>query len=396
MITSPEPKLAKGERKKIKSLEDHCKSLGEKLAKKERELKALQHEHKVAKQQAKQARSHLQEARSEFSERLEQTKATLEADFHEKHEKLRKAKGTDKELDEVKEELQKTLKTVDKIKEKNKDLRSSMHTLKEEHKKRETDLEQEVKKLRLQVARMTTRIDRDLVPEMQRLRLELEIRPASQSELRTRVLDLEKDLKEANEDRERTKPLLEVGIAIRLRFLEQSRQTLQIEEGGDINQLSIREGNQAAHSGNGAADAALFTVGILKENLESGEKSGLAKAFKGLYENMPEYFFKWPELLRRVADSQVTMRVFKKARNGRETRQLREHYKILCQHFADRWNDFLHTKFPFFEKYLRNWYMLDKMEWLTVEIIEFDCQKNGSGYPPNLVSSNFCLLRIAC
>jgi hypothetical protein len=40
----PEPKLTRVEKKKIKSLQDRCKSLEQKLEKKERDLKAAQHE----------------------------------------------------------------------------------------------------------------------------------------------------------------------------------------------------------------------------------------------------------------------------------------------------------------------------------------------------------------
>ncbi len=44
--------------------------------------------------------------------------------------------------------------------------------------------------------------------------------------------------------------------------------------------------------------------------------------------------------------------------------------------------DHLH---PFFEKDIRNWYLLDRLKWLTVEIVEFDRQKNCSSQPSNLV-----------
>jgi hypothetical protein len=68
---------------------------------------------------------------------------------------------------------------------------------------------------------------------------------------------LERDLENLKLEKESMKPLLDVGIAVRLRFLEQAKNTYLNEQRGGLNQITIRKGNQAAHSANGTADAAL-------------------------------------------------------------------------------------------------------------------------------------------
>lgn len=374
-------------------MQDKCKSLEEKLEKKDREVKTLQHERNLAQKEIKEVKAHLQKSALEHIEVLQQTKATLHAEFNQRYQKLQHTKGTNEDLAKFKEELQRTQDALDKMKEKNKELRVRMHNLKEERKKRETELEQEVKKLQSEVREMTTRIDVSLLPQIDTLKKLSKPGPGIEDLLKTRIYSLEREIKEAKREKERMKPLLEVGVAIRLRFLEQSRQTLRGQNVRAINQQSIREGNQAAHNGNGTADAALFTTGILKETLESGGKSELAEVFETLYCKLPKGFLTWPELLRRAIDCEATMNIFKKVRNGRETSRLRKQHRDLCQTLTERWNGYASSELPFFEKNLRNWYMLDRLEWLTVEIIEFDRQKNGSGHLANLVSSKCCLRR---
>ena len=106
---------------------------------------------------------------------------------------------------------------------------------------------------------------------------------------------LERDLENLKLKKESMKLLLDVGIAVPLRFLEQAKSTYLNEQRGGLNQITIREGNEAAHSANGTTDAALFTLGILKN------EDALAPAFGQVYANViPTEYLQLPELLRRA------------------------------------------------------------------------------------------------
>ncbi|KAJ8065637.1 hypothetical protein OCU04_006312 [Sclerotinia nivalis] len=60
------------------------------------------------------------------------------------------------------------------------------------------------------------------------------------------------------------KPLFDVGVAVRKRFLEQSKSTLPYREAQSVpDHTIIREGNERCHRGNAIADAALFEFGFL-------------------------------------------------------------------------------------------------------------------------------------
>ncbi|KAE9378738.1 hypothetical protein N431DRAFT_450683 [Stipitochalara longipes BDJ] len=288
LSNTAEPKLTKAEKKKIKSLKERCNSLETKFAKKERELKAVQHERNIAQKETKEAKSHLEKEACEYSEALKHTKMTLEAHFNERYENLRKTKGTNEVLEKIKGELQKTQKALEKIKDKNKELRGSMHTLKEERKAQQTRTEKEINRLNARIAEtMTQNNARD---QQQNIK-NTDTRDCPNHDfhlLKAKFEALEKDFQKANEDKEKTKPLVEIGIAVRLRFLEQARESIMGEEGGIFNQQAIREGNQAAHNANGTADAALFTTRVLEESKPSGKSWVIV--FEKLYTQSPEVF----------------------------------------------------------------------------------------------------------
>lgn len=146
----------------------------------------------------------------------------------------------------------------------------------------------------------TTLIDFELRPEIERLRracIEYDLTdvclaikgegtesPVSAEHIR----NLKDQIRDLQQKSDAERPLLEVGIAFRLRFLQQNRDAAIGKIQGDGNQLILREGNAAAHSGNGAANVALFRLEILKENRD------LAKLFEGLYDRTPSEYLGGP------------------------------------------------------------------------------------------------------
>ncbi|KAA8568463.1 hypothetical protein EYC84_007495 [Monilinia fructicola] len=75
------------------------------------------------------------------------------------------------------------------------------------------------------------------------------------------------------------KPLVKIGVDIRLRFLDQARETV-LNISRDKADVALRNnGNIAAHRGNAAADAALFKGGFIPEEFEDAEE-----VFTALYQ----------------------------------------------------------------------------------------------------------------
>jgi hypothetical protein len=185
---------------------------------------------------------------------------------------------------------------------------------------------------------------------------------------------LERDLENSKLEKESMKPLLDVGIAVRLRFLEQAKNTYLNEQRGGLNQITIRKGNQAAHSTNGTADAALFTLGILKN------EDALAPTFERVCANVtPTRYLQLPELLRRAWDCFATLSLFKGVRSGKESKLSRKGHSSLTDGILGKWDRRKASDYPGkFERDIRNWYLLDRLKWLTVEIVEFDRLRSGS------------------
>jgi hypothetical protein len=260
-----------------------------------------------------------------------------------------------------------------------------------------------VERLRSKLAKAIERIETELLPEIKRLegkdgeceklRRKLENKPRitqgknigprhDYNQLTEKNKALERYLENSKLEKESMKPLLNVGIAVRLRFLEQAKNTYLNEQRGSLNQITIREGNQAAHSANGTADEALFTMGILKN------EDALAPAFERVYANVtPTRYLQLPELLRRAWDCFETLSLFKGVRSGKGSKLFRKEHSSLSDDIFGKWDRRRASDYPGkFERDIRNWYLLDRLEWLTVEIVEFDRLKNGGRLTP-LVSS---------
>lgn len=72
---------------------------------------------------------------------------------------------------------------------------------------------------------------------------------------RQRISDLERELKDVKEKRQLEKPLVEIGVAIRLRFWEQA---MSLRNVCTADESIIEAGNRAAHRGAILADTSLF------------------------------------------------------------------------------------------------------------------------------------------
>jgi hypothetical protein len=126
------------------------------------------------------------------------------------------------------------------------------------------------------------------------------------------------ELDEENKDRE---PLYEIGKDVRLRFLEQAREPILFTNYGKLDLAAIERGNEAAHSGNGIADAALLSQipHTLNRNKAHQHAVEREKTFKSLYLLEPDTYMQttatnWK--LREAIDQQATIRTVRSLNQG--------------------------------------------------------------------------------
>lgn len=106
-------------------------------------------------------------------------------------------------------------------------------------------------------------------------------------------------------------PLVDVGVAVRLRFLEQSRETIHNPPRDVIDRGMIKEGNMAAHRANSLQDFALFQCNLIPpENF-----SDMRYAFEDLYDTVPPHYPTHTPRMQRVMDCEATFKVHKRPVN---------------------------------------------------------------------------------
>jgi ribosomal protein S15P/S13E len=387
-------------------LEAELRNLEDQLAKANRELKSAKAEivlaHNKISNLEKQNKIERDIERSYFAAKIEkqgqeligQHKAKCE-DLIEQHKA--ECEGLINQHEETVRELKETLATPKQVKRfgiKIHGLRNENEELREEKNQLRENaelLEGQISGLEVQIERQESLIENEVMPEIERLKAKQAdcksqsitqavgtgitktvFTPQQVANLVARIEELESELDEQ-------KPLLDIGIAVRLRFLEQNRHKA-CEKVRGTNGLAQGRGNSAAHHGKGEADAALFRIGILKEG------SDLSKVFQGLYEAGPEVYLEFPELLKRTIDAGVTMRTFKKLNPGSHTKDLRARRSEIEGKLFKAWD--ICTTLEDVENFQSkgsNLSMVKDLEWLTSEITNFDCKEMPKGKPRALV-----------
>jgi hypothetical protein len=88
------------------------------------------------------------------------------------------------------------------------------------------------------------------------------------------IPDLKKNIANLEQELRDQAPLVDIGVAIRTRFLEQER--INRSEGWetkeDLRRDLIDQGNATAHCGNGIADSALFKLGRVGQEFEHNDE----------------------------------------------------------------------------------------------------------------------------
>ena len=140
------------------------------------------------------------------------------------------------------------------------------------------------------------------------------------------IARLQRILSASKKREELIKPLLDVGVSLRLRFLVQARETIYNRPPSATEAKVLTKGNEAAHRGNGLADAALFKAKLVDED------DVLARVFRRLYRCSPIDYLEPNELtmLRKALDCEASVMTVQRFRGASASASLRqEHVKLM-------------------------------------------------------------------
>ncbi|RDW84562.1 hypothetical protein BP6252_02152 [Coleophoma cylindrospora] len=160
-----------------------------------------------------------------------------------------------------------------------------MHS--EEIRRRRTS-EKEVDRLERRVAELSDEVD-EVTRKMEREQ--------------SRALRLQEQTRSLERDQTDKEPLVEIGIAVRTRFLQQARKMVT---GQQTSIRAIKSGNAAAHRANGFVDAAVFRVA----QMSGRDMQDMARVFKDLYQVPPlQYGYGYrPKKYLEAIDCEATIR----------------------------------------------------------------------------------------
>ncbi len=206
---------------------------------------------------------------------------------------------------------------------------------------------------------------------------------ALKSKYATELRESQREVDQLKKTRQTLKPLVDVGVTIRLRFLEQAKGTL--EAGNKVkSQFMVSDGNITAYGGNGIADTALFIAGFLSDT------DPLMTVFEKICKVSTTAYSVFAVSSKRCLDSDVTRRSSRKIDDCVPNADLQKIHHDLCRVTFKAWNDkkrlvmdkgykglvSLGYAAKCYDEELNNWIIMDRLEWLTEELLNFDKQKS--------------------
>lgn len=150
--------------------------------------------------------------------------------------------------------------------------------------------------------------------------------------LTAKVTTLQREVLNLRKIQDINKPLLDVGIAVRLRFLEEAKTKVRGLEDKLVARHVIRAGIKAVHNGNFAADSALFLNGSLQRS------DSTLLVFKATYRGEPAED-KWTWVIEGYHDCEGTLKTLKHGRSDaywetmHKFRLLRDEYMAMREAF---------------------------------------------------------------
>jgi hypothetical protein len=143
-------------------------------------------------------------------------------------------------------------------------------------------------------------------------------------------------VKRLEEELQLKDPLFRVGLAVRLRFLENNCSYGPSLYRSEERKMIIAIGNAAAHAGSGDADSAILQGGHVNDN--APQKLRLEKTFADLYHCKPSEYASWSPKMQKAIDHEVSLRTLM-VLNKSFDRPIRERQAAL-EHF-----DFIKDKY---------------------------------------------------
>jgi hypothetical protein len=140
--------------------------------------------------------------------------------------------------------------------------------------------------------------------EIEYLRTDLEglevygkVKREEQNSLQSRIAELERD-------RDLKEPLVQVGVSVRLRYLEWAKKRLSGFKRSELDYPNIQRGNDAAHNAMGEVDVILFQGDILPTTV----KTSVTMPFTELYRSTPGDYSSQPRKMLQVINCEGTLR----------------------------------------------------------------------------------------
>ena len=183
------------------------------------------------------------------------------------------------------------------------------------------------------------------------------------------VNEREKEFNSLKTERKLLEPIIRIARDIGLRIFEQAREIVYDLSRGHVDRAIIQSGNRAAHSASGLFLSALFEANLIPEDyLENA-----TEIFEELYGMPPKHYGHQCQVLRRAADCVATLRTLKPLNNGRGSIDLREEHES----WVDLIPDYLVAGHAY--SYYDLEAGIDRLEFLTEQIVEIDPRRNGRG-----------------
>jgi len=179
------------------------------------------------------------------------------------------------------------------------------------------------------------------------------------------IKGLKSDISKLEGDRDLKAPLLQIGVDVRLRNLENARETLLEVSKRDIDRAIIVNGNIAAHSANGAVDAAMFQAGLVPDEYIE-EATGV---FKDMYKVNPSQYGCWCPKVLQLFDFQATIRTVKSFRDRNTSLDLRSEHSEVISTLLQRYASLGTREFETDEEVEE---LMERLELLTTEIVQVD------------------------
>lgn len=175
-------------------------------------------------------------------------------------------------------------------------------------------------------------------------------------------------------------PMAAIGTAIRIWFIEETRAALAGEE---PNACIVRDGINASRAANGELDNNLFA------GSDTLDDHPLYQTFQKIYLTKPRDDWEdLPELLKKTIDCQATIRFAKNLPNVASMRVLLHAHEKLSYQLIGRFQKFVDGKTELYEANINHWFLLDRLEWLTDEILLFEGEKSVERYWKFIVRSS--------